>query len=145
MTKPTRQHIIDCGHGFVQQFWCAPTYSDLSILYGIRQKHVLEYFDSKEDFEKQIGNPPSRAEQSKKVWQRAREVMSCADCGKDDNIEFHHPEPENKEEMVSMMWQRGYYPPEVYEEIQKCEPICKGCHNKRHNKLEKAREAKQSQ
>ena len=63
------------------------------------------------------------------------EKIRCLRCGYDRSlvaIEFHHSDPEKKEQMISALVRNispfGENKHKVLEEVDKCEIICSNCH-----------------
>lgn len=62
--------------------------------------------------------------------------LCCVRCGENDPccLEFHHRNPEEKDDEVSRLvhdsasWER------IFNEIEKCDVFCSNCHRKHHKK-----------
>ena len=68
----------------------------------------------------------------RKAWfNELRKGFACAGCGSNENIQFHHPN-DNKKMNVAHLVVKGYSEKVIWEEIQKCVPLCKKCHDKEH-------------
>ena len=67
--------------------------------------------------------------------------MTCAKCG--DNrgyvLDFHHINPEEKEETIARLTSNTSSLSKVYDEIKKCIVLCANCHREFHY-LEKQKE-----
>jgi hypothetical protein len=55
----------------------------------------------------------------------------CYPCGEDDSniLEFHHRDPSTKVQGMSYMWGHATIE-KIYEELDKCDLLCKVCHAK---------------
>ena len=58
---------------------------------------------------------------------------SCFFCGAEENIEFHHKNPTEKEFRIAAMRRKSYK--DIEAEISKCWTLCKDCHVKLHQRL----------
>lgn len=52
-------------------------------------------------------------------------------------IDFHHKDPNKKEENISLLWRRGWGLARVEKEIKKCNILCANCHRILHWKQRK--------
>jgi len=61
-----------------------------------------------------------------------KKTLSCIKCGDDRHyvLDFHHRDPETKSFCVSN--RVGFSEKKLYEEIAKCDPICRNCHAELH-------------
>ncbi|MFT4250042.1 MAG: hypothetical protein ACMXYD_01640 [Candidatus Woesearchaeota archaeon] len=68
-----------------------------------------------------------------------KDTLSCEHCGEEENVclEFHHPDPEQKDLAPSQMKQLAYSIARIQEEMNKCVVLCANCHRKEHVRLEK--------
>ena len=64
-------------------------------------------------------------------------TLCCEKCGEKHPacLEFHHPDPDQKEQSVSRMVMAGYAKSRILEEIAKCKVWCSNCHQKYHYML----------
>lgn len=53
----------------------------------------------------------------------------CVECGSADSLQFDHIDPTTKKFAISKMWNRG--DDVVLPELQKCQLLCKSCHDKK--------------
>lgn len=53
----------------------------------------------------------------------------CVRCGSEDSLEFDHILPSSKFKNVSRMW--SYSNVRFWEEINKCQLLCRACHEKK--------------
>lgn len=88
---------------------------------------------------------PEKIAEGKKRYYRRRKIRSmrmlgnyCFDCGSEYNgenaamFEFHHLEPEHKDDMITKMMV-NYRWSVVVKELAKCILLCSNCHNLRHS------------
>lgn len=78
-------------------------------------------------------SPPPENRGKFKAYEQAKDRASCDECGQEDNIVFHHPEGVEKVDGASRM--RGspdHTLQDLLIEINKCVPLCRGCHNTVH-------------
>jgi hypothetical protein len=69
-----------------------------------------------------------------------KSTLQCNRCSENHPacIDFHHINPNDKLDFVSIMIRKGYSKIQILEEISKCEILCSNCHRKLHwqnNKL----------
>lgn len=59
---------------------------------------------------------------------------ACAVCGEDEPIclDFHHINPDEKEDHVALAVRRGWGKKRILAEIAKCVVLCSNCHRKLH-------------
>ena len=64
--------------------------------------------------------------------------LVCARCGEAHPgcLQFHHPDPKEKEISVSDAVRRGWSRERIITELQKCEVLCANCHAKHHAREE---------
>lgn len=66
----------------------------------------------------------------------------CVGCGTDDDLEFHHKVPEDKEfDIQSLLSRKREF---VLEELEKCELRCSECHKKTHGKYQTEEERREA-
>lgn len=72
-------------------------------------------------------------ESPNQYYQRVKREMACSACGESDFpcIEFHHLH--EKSFAVSRVPHLAVAPQDVYEEFQKCVPLCANCHKRHHS------------
>lgn len=61
--------------------------------------------------------------------------LKCAKCGYDKcgaSLEFHHINPEEKDERIARMISNNYSLETVKKEIEKCVVLCSNCHHEFH-------------
>lgn len=61
-------------------------------------------------------------------------TLCCSRCPENHPaaIEFHHSNPEFKDDAVSLLVSKGYGKDRILQEIGKCEVVCSNCHKKIH-------------
>ena len=61
--------------------------------------------------------------------------MKCAKCGESRGyvLDFHHLNPEQKENTIARMTSNNYELDKVYDEIKKCIVLCANCHREFHH------------
>lgn len=66
-------------------------------------------------------------------FDEAMEASVCKRCGTDSDILFHHPDGVEKVANVSdMRMDNRFSKQDMVDEVEKCVPLCRGCHNKVH-------------
>lgn len=73
--------------------------------------------------------------QKKNEIQALKMNLKCAKCGYNKcgaALEFHHINPEEKDEAISRMLSDNYTLDSVKEEIKKCVVLCSNCHHEFH-------------
>lgn len=85
-----------------------------------------------------------REEEIERVQQRqdhllewVREVKAeqgCSKCDEDHpaTLDYHHPNPDEKDRGVAKMAMDGLSKDRIREEMEKCELLCANCHRKEH-------------
>lgn len=65
--------------------------------------------------------------------------MFCKTCGENHPacLEFHHLDPENKDNDIAYMVNTGYSIARILREIEKCVVLCSNCHRKLHFEMNK--------
>lgn len=68
------------------------------------------------------------------VVQELKAQCSCAKCGDKRGyvLDYHHINPNDKEEGVARMVSNNYTLDKVYSEIEKCVVLCANCHREFH-------------
>lgn len=58
------------------------------------------------------------------------EGLSCSKCGEDRRwcLDFHHPNPNEKEDNVSVLVANAHSKERILAEMDKCVALCKNCH-----------------
>lgn len=73
-------------------------------------------------------------QEKKNIVQELKSQCRCAKCG--DNrgyvLEYHHVNPEEKENTIARLTSNNYTLDKVYDEIQKCIVLCANCHREFH-------------
>ena len=101
---------------------------------------------------------PHSAEQKEKDKEHKKKIVSkhkkfilyikllngCKYCDETDPscLEFHHRNPEEKENKISDLVKYGYSLTTIKKEINKCDCICSNCHSKLHNAEKRGKEFK---
>jgi hypothetical protein len=73
--------------------------------------------------------------QKRKIWFRGlKKSLACKVCGESHPacIDFHHPNPDEKDGDVSRMVRSALSEETILAEIAKCEVLCSNCHRKLH-------------
>ena len=79
----------------------------------------------------------ARDQQYRRWLREVTSGMLCISCGAVDRLIFHHRDPTTKAFAIGA----GSHPiPKALDEMQKCDVLCRPCHNRLHNRLR--REAK---
>ena len=73
-------------------------------------------------------------QQKKQIVQDLKSQYTCAKCGDSRGyvLDFHHIDPDKKEQTVARMTSNNYQLNKVYNEIQKCIVLCANCHREFH-------------
>ena len=67
--------------------------------------------------------------------QDLKQGLKCAKCGYDRcgaALDFHHINPDEKDERIAQMISNRYSLDKIYEEIKKCVVLCANCHREFH-------------
>lgn len=70
-----------------------------------------------------------------RTWLNALKADSgCARCSESDSacLDFHHTDPEEKDDAVTKLVTAGYGKDRLQTEVRKCEVLCANCHRKQH-------------
>jgi hypothetical protein len=105
---------------------------------GYSKKH----YESNADKVKAATKKRSKA--LKEDWKEFKSTLSCLECGiyHPAILDFHHIDPEMKNDSVHKMIQAGSYKKAI-EEVQQCVVLCSNCHRVYHyneRKREKEKE-----
>jgi len=96
-----------------------------------KRKHDREYYAK--------SGAPIRARVNRRRLRHKAKVealrVHCEWCGTKENLHFHHLLPEMKHEKVSKMMTCAWAT--IAAEINKCLVLCKPCHIKAHQRMEK--------
>lgn len=67
-------------------------------------------------------------------YRKFKSSLICEICGEDHIacIEFHHKDPNEKEESLSKAVNKGWGIERLEKEIKKCQVLCSNCHHKTH-------------
>lgn len=106
---------------------------------GIRKHHCRTcdraikkkfYEAHKEQVKQEVKQRKQQKSTQYKEW---KEQFSCSVCGEDDEccLDFHHLNPEEKENSISSMIRDKNWDI-IMEEVKKCIVVCKNCHAKIH-------------
>ncbi len=76
-----------------------------------------------------------RADLREMIRTYKEESDGCPRCGELDPacLDFHHPNPEEKEMAVNKMVPYGYSREDIKVEMQKCDLLCANCHHREHH------------
>ena len=74
-------------------------------------------------------------QEKKNEVQAIKAQLSCAKCGDKRGyvLDFHHLNPEEKENTIARMLSNRYELNKVYDEINKCIVLCANCHREFHH------------
>lgn len=74
-------------------------------------------------------------QQKKQQIQELKSQMKCAKCGESRGyvLDFHHLNPEQKENTIARMTSNNYELNKVYDEVKKCIVLCSNCHREFHH------------
>lgn len=104
------------------------------------EKLLMESFNrsSYTDFEKyknhRLKSRNLKKERTKQIQKFILEnTKPCLFCGDDKNIQFHHINPNEKENTISRL--KNWSQKKVENEIKKCWCLCEECHLKLHQRL----------
>jgi hypothetical protein len=66
-------------------------------------------------------------------WNQYKATLACAQCGQNHpaTLDFHHPDPKQKEGTVQKFSSNGQFK-RAYEEANKCIVLCSNCHRIHH-------------
>ena len=73
-------------------------------------------------------------ERNKAFLKEIKSELKCSMCGEDHpaTLDFHHRDPQEKDQMVSKAIFRGWSIERIKKEIDKCDVLCSNCHRKLH-------------
>lgn len=73
-------------------------------------------------------------QEKKNIVQELKSQCRCAKCGESRGyvLEYHHVNPEEKENTIARLTSNNYTLDKVYDEIQKCIVLCANCHREFH-------------
>jgi len=106
---------------------------------------------SRKHYESNVGKVKAatkkRSKELKIEWKKFKATLSCLECGANHPaiLDFHHIDPEMKNDSVHKMVQAGSYK-KAMEEVEQCLVLCANCHrvyhyNERQKEKEKGAEA----
>jgi len=86
-----------------------------------------DYFRNKQKDRKRI---------LKEWFRELLSTLKCSRCPESDPccFDFHHSDPSQKEEKISVMLHKIRTKEAILAEMAKCEVLCANCHRKHHNK-----------
>lgn len=89
------------------------------------------YLKNKEKYKE---NTRRRRKEYKEWFLNVRRSLKCERCEEDHPgvLDFHHRDPEEKENTVSVLSTQLYPKEKILAEIEKCEVLCANCHRKLH-------------
>ena len=66
-------------------------------------------------------------------WRQYKASLACSKCGQNHpaTLDFHHPDPKQKESSVQKYTSNGQFK-RAYEEASKCIVLCANCHRIHH-------------
>ena len=73
-------------------------------------------------------------QEKKEEIQEIKSECQCAKCGDSRGyvLDFHHINPDEKENTIARMTSNNYQLDKVYDEIKKCIVLCANCHREFH-------------
>lgn len=73
-------------------------------------------------------------QEKKNLIQDLKSQLACAKCGDTRGyvLDFHHINPEEKENTIARMTSNNYELNKVYDEMKKCIVLCANCHREFH-------------
>lgn len=73
-------------------------------------------------------------QEKKQIIQDLKAANKCAKCGENRGyvLDYHHIEPEQKENTIARMTSNNYNLDMVMKEVQKCICLCSNCHREFH-------------
>ena len=73
-------------------------------------------------------------ENKKKTVSEIKKNLKCAKCGEEREycLDFHHVDPNEKENTIARMTSNNYRLDTVLDEIKKCIVLCSNCHREFH-------------
>lgn len=73
-------------------------------------------------------------QEKKEEVQEIKSECRCAKCGDSRGyvLDFHHINPDEKENTIARMTSNNYQLDKVYDEIKKCIVLCANCHREFH-------------
>jgi len=82
----------------------------------------------------ELSEPQKRRRLRAEWFNEYKKYLKCVMCGCDNPIcfDFHHRDPEQKMERISVMVSFAYSIKNILEEIDKCDVVCSNCHRKIH-------------
>jgi DNA-directed RNA polymerase subunit RPC12/RpoP len=80
------------------------------------------------------GYMKQKYQEKKQIVQDIKASCKCAKCGDSRGyvLDFHHINPDEKENTVARMTSNNYKLDKVYDEIEKCAVLCANCHREFH-------------
>jgi hypothetical protein len=99
------------------------------------RNYQRKYYQSQKDKYKQKSK--ERRQAIRKWFDEVRSNTNCLHCGLSGAecawlIEYHHRDPELKEDEVAFLVGGGYSIERIEREMAKCDPLCPNCHRKFH-------------
>ena len=80
-----------------------------------------------------------RLDKLKQWYSELKSKLRCEECGENHIacLDFHHKNPDDKENSVSLLMANGVGKVKILEEIDKCIVLCSNCHRKLHFNIER--------
>ena len=96
-----------------------------------QQEYSKKHYKSNADKVKAATKKTKRS--FKQKWKEFKSTLSCLECGvyHPAILDFHHIDPEMKNDSVHKMVQAGSYKKAI-EEVQQCVVLCSNCHRVYH-------------
>lgn len=97
----------------------------------VKQCSKRDYLNKTELYK--FKNKINKAKYKQWFWEY-KSTLKCNRCPENHPscLDFHHLDPEGKDNGISKMIQNNYKQEEVMKEIAKCEVLCSNCHRKEH-------------
>ena len=82
------------------------------------------------------GYMKAKYQEKKETIQDIKAELKCQKCGYDkcaEALDFHHINPEEKEDRIARMISNNYSLDKIKEEMKKCIVLCSNCHREFHH------------
>ena len=106
---------------------------------GWKKRQVFNKRKDKPLEKKELVDTPSaiHGREKRKKFAKLKSKYSCVVCGFRGNecppaIHFNHRDPNKKYMTVSHVFERHGFGQQLYDEIDKCDPLCATCHHIHH-------------
>jgi len=94
-----------------------------------KREHLKWYYANKEI---QLAKNKELRKKKKERYIEFKKQFSCVKCGEKRHyvLDWHHRDPATKKHTISELI--GQSEKKLYEEIKKCDPLCRNCHAELH-------------